>query len=297
MRLCRWCLPLCWLGACAGSGWGTDAAPGSGACTEADAAAVSVSLPAGSVLARVDFEQRGPGTYTMAMVYADFGDGAGWNNGLDEGRATIVEEAGAHYLRVTYPAGKVGPNDAGVQFMVPLAGSHDELYLAYRVRFAGDFQFVKGGKLPGLVGGSAPTGCDLDAATLSDGFSARMMWRTGGAAVQLMYTSRLVGSCGDDFPYESCGTTTRFVPDRWHQVVHHLRMNTAGQPDGVMAAWLDGVLALSRTDVAFRSEGKGFAIDALYFSTFFGGSDPSWAPSTDQRIDFDDFLIATASPL
>ena len=30
------------------------------------------------------------------------------------------------------------------------------------------------------------------------------------------------------------------------------------------------------------------------FSTFFGGSDPMWAPTKDERITFDRFVIATA---
>jgi len=44
--------------------------------------------------------------------------------------------------------------------------------------------------------------------------------------------------------------------------------------------------------VPFREDGARFSIDALYFSTFFGGGDASWAPTAEQRIDFDDFVIA-----
>ena len=175
-----------------------------------DASATEVAGPT-SELAHADFESHSPGPYTADMVYDDFGDYPGWNNGLDEGRATIVEEDGSHFLRVTYPAHKYGPKDAGVQFTVFFLGDRDELYLSYRLRFAAGFQFVQGGKLPGLVGGTAPTSCELDAVTISGGFSARMMWRTGGRAVQLVYTSKLVDSCGDDFPYQICGDAAHFA--------------------------------------------------------------------------------------
>jgi len=37
--------------------------------------------------------------------------------------------------------------------------------------------------------------------------------------------------------------------------------------------------------------GDSFAIDALYFSTFFGGSDKSWATRKDETITFDDFHL------
>ena len=49
--------------------------------------------------------------------------------------------------------------------------------LEYNVFFPGDFEWVKGGKLPGLYGGR--TGCSGGDPAL-DCFSTRLMWRTGG---------------------------------------------------------------------------------------------------------------------
>jgi hypothetical protein len=115
-----------------------------------------------------DFQARVPGGYTQAMVSGDFSGVPSWNDGLDEGRAAIVDENGERFLRVTYTGAVYGPADGGVQFIVPLSGSFDELYLAYRVRFAVGFDFVRGGKLPGLVGGTHPTGCVAN----DGGFSA-----------------------------------------------------------------------------------------------------------------------------
>jgi hypothetical protein len=250
----------------------------------------------GTVLVHADFEQRSPGAYTMDLIALDFRVRPAWNNGVTEGRAAIVEDAGGHFLRVTYLGNQVGPDAGGVQFMIPLAASYPELTLSYRVRFAHGFEFVKGGKLPGLVGGTAPTGCITDPASISGGFSARMMWRTGGAVVQYMYTPNRVNSCGDDYPYAVAGAAPTFTPGQWHRVVHHLRMNSAGQTDGVLEAWFDGAPALARTDMLFRPTGGAFQIDALYFSTFFGGSDTTWAPTADQIADFDDFVIATGPP-
>ena len=62
----------------------------------------------------------------------------------------------------------------GAQWRLELGDDYDELYLTYRVRFADEFNFVKGGKLPGLVGGEANTGGRVP--TGRDGWSARMMW-------------------------------------------------------------------------------------------------------------------------
>lgn len=234
----------------------------------------------GTEILHVDFERDAAGPYTEDMVAADFGVAPPWNDGLDEGRATIVDDGG-RFLRVVYPTGGYGGAD-GVQFIVALPDTYDELRLSYRVRFADGFEFVKGGKLPGLVGGSSPTGCVDD----TDGFSARMMWRTGGAAVQYMYFPEKVEACGDDYDYD-----VAFAPGTWHTVEHRLVMNTPGEHDGVLQAWFDDVLVLEDTAFLYRLADGTYGIDALYFSTFYGGSDDTWAPLSEQTVDFDDFVI------
>ena len=262
---------------------------GASAASSGTLASGTGAIAAGSVIVRADFQQRTPDTYSESMVASDFGSEGGWNNGLDQRRASIVDENGNRFLRVTYVGGAYGPNDGGVQFKVPFGVAYDELYLAYRIRFAANFDFVKGGKVPGLVGGTAPTGCVSDSA----GFSARGMWRTGGAAVQYVYYPEKINACGDDFAYAAGATATTFSPGVWHTVEHHVRMNNAGQHDGILEAWFDGQQVLSDSAFLYRIVGATFGIDTFYFSTFFGGSDTTWAPTADQFADFDDFTIST----
>lgn len=242
------------------------------------------------IILAATFSGRSAGPYPQDFVEGDFGSAPTWNDGLDEGRAEVILDEGNPALRVTYPEGQFGPGDGGVQFKVDLGASFDELYLSYRVRFGAGFEFVKGGKLPGLVGGSAPTGCVAD----ETGFSARMMWRTGGAAVQYLYFPGKIADCGDDYFYEIAGQDALFVPSAWHLVEHRIRMNTPGEADGIMQAWFDGELALDNQTFVWRNAGANWSIDGLYFSTFFGGSDDTWAPSTNQIIDYDDFIVSTA---
>jgi len=242
----------------------------------------------GQVLVHVDFQGRTTGAYSQTMASEDFAGKATWNNGMDQGRSTIVDEAGQRFLRVTYAAGVYGPDAGGVQFLIPLSSSFDELYLSYRVRFASDFDFVRGGKLPGLVGGTHPTGCVTDTA----GFSARMMWRPAGACVQYLYFPEKVNSCGDDFPYRVGTTAVNFVPGQWHRVQHRVRMNTPGAHDGVLQGWFDGTLGVDNQAFIYRIATESFGIDALYFSTFFGGSDATWAPAVAQIADFDDIVVS-----
>ena len=86
-------------------------------------------------------------------------------------------------LQVFYPKGSVNPKSkpqGGSQFYAaPLDLRHARsVTFAYSVFFPSDFEWVKGGKLPGLYGGC--TGCSGGDAA-DDCFSTRMMWRKGGA--------------------------------------------------------------------------------------------------------------------
>ncbi len=271
------------------------AANGGGSTVAASGAALSTweqftigglsSSGGGKKLVNATFQNQALGTYTQADVSADFGSTPSWNNGLSQGRASIVQEGSNKFLRVTYPAGKFGPGEGGVQFNVDLKGDYEELFFSYRVRFAAGFDFVQGGKLPGLVGGSSPSGCTTD---LVGGFSARNMWRAGGQVEQYMYYPERTTRCGDDWKYG----TAKFIPGTWHTMEHRIAMGTNGQANGIMQGFMDGKLLLNRTNVKWRVSGANYAIDTLYFSTFFGGSDVSWAPRSSQRIDFDDFVVS-----
>jgi hypothetical protein len=238
-------------------------------------------------LARVDFDGDPLGAYTPSRLAADWGRDIGWSQGLSEGRARIVASDRGRSLRILYPKGSVGPGQGGAQFFIALAGAHDELSCSYRVRFASGFDFVRGGKLPGLVGGSHPTGGHPD----DGGFSARSMWRAGGAAVQYVYFPRQASTYGIDLPYLSpSGAPARFQPGTWHLVEQRIVMNTPGQANGVLQAWLDGHLVLDEHGRVWRLDDR-VHIDAFYFSTFFGGNDPSWGATRDEVVDFDDFVI------
>ena len=230
-------------------------------------------------------------------VYGPDALAAGWlgatpSDGVRQGRTTVMEGAGAHEgrsLRVLYPKGGVGSSAGGALWRMRV-GRFDDLYCSYYVRFAPDFDFVKGGKLPGLAGGAANTGGRKP--TGADGWSARMMWRAHGEVVQYVYHVDQPSMYGEDFRWDRGGQRF-FHPGTWHRVEHRIMINVPGHRDGIVQGWFDGVLALDRRDVRFRDV-DAFAIDIFAFSTFFGGSDPTWAPSKDERVSFDQFVIATA---
>ena len=85
-------------------------------------------------------------------------------------------------LQLVYPAYSVNPGskpEGGADFYATplnLAGARN-VTLEYSVFFPVHFDWVKGGKLPGLFGGH--TGCS-GGASASDCFSTRLMWRPQG---------------------------------------------------------------------------------------------------------------------
>lgn len=261
---------------------GTDATPDAVSVADADLSAI---------LFAQDFDESPVGSYSRDSLDDDWMSPS-WEQGLDEGRVAIVEGSQAfsgRSLRVLYPQGGVGPGEGGAQWRLELGGSYDELYIAYRLKFGEGFDFVRGGKLPGLVGGEANTGGSPPDGT--DGWSARMMWRQEGAVVQYVYHPDQPGIYGEDLDW-NLGGDRFFEPGQWHQVEHRIVMNTPGEHDGMIEGWFDGELALRREGLRFRDVGS-FAIDALYFSTFFGGSDETWAATKDEYVYYDEFVIST----
>ena len=183
------------------------------------------------VLLRVDFDATPLGNYTLAQAGMDWRRQPPWENGLKEGRASVIEGADAfsgRSLRATYPANTIGPTDGGVQFIVPLGNSYQDLYVAYRVRFSPGFEFSKVASSPAsAAAGSNNTGFQKPTGT--DGWSGRMMWREQGAAIQYVYHPDQPDTQGEDF-FWSKGGQREFKAGKWHRVEHHVVITRRASP-------------------------------------------------------------------
>jgi hypothetical protein len=220
------------------------------------------------------------------LTISDHGD-----FGLDQAQLiTTTDAPGGTMLRISYPAGSAsrsaGGPDGGTQAYLHLPGNPiDTLDLTYQLRFPPDFDFVKGGKLPGLYGGTVTSGQHIPDGT--NGFSTRYMWRAHGDGEVYAYlpTSHEHGtSLG-----RGCWT---FTPGRWTTIRQHTQLNTPGHTDGRITIWQDDRQVLDQTGLEFRTTDQ-LHIDGLFFSTFFGGDDTTWASPTDQYADFAEFTLST----
>lgn len=279
-------LPACFAAALAAvilcAGCGDDDANG----PAGSAADIVVNPYSSSVIYYNTFDDAPEGLYTASSFADDWG--SVWNEGIAEGRAAVVEGGDAlsgKSLRVSYPKGGYDISGSGVGWVKGFT-SHDDLYCSYAIRFSENFEFVKGGKMPGLAGGTGNTGGDKPDG--SDGWSARIMWRSGGALVQYVYHPDQPTIYGEDFQWNAPALT----PGIWYRVETRIAMNSPGRHDGIIQSWLNGQQVLDVQNIRFRDVGS-FAIDALRFETFFGGGDASWAPSRDVSVFFDDIIIST----
>jgi hypothetical protein len=193
------------------------------------------------------------------------------------------------FLRVSYPAGSSAPSSGlvagGAQLELPIAaGAADDATLTYKVRFPVGFQWIKGGKLPGLCGGTCNSGGVDPNGT--NGWSERLMWRTAGAAEVYSYSATTVGY-GDSL---GRGDWYWRADGLWHTVSEHVHLNTPGVADGYVDITYDGKVVAHDTGIVFRTV-PTLHINALLFSTFYGGHDITWAPTADMYADFADFRI------
>jgi hypothetical protein len=163
--------------------------------------------------------------------------------------------------------------------------------LSYRLRFAPDFEWVKGGKLPGLAGGpqNVSGGRRADG---TNGWSARLMWRADGRGEAYVYHRDQPGDYGESFSFPKDFRFPSGVPIA---VRMRVTMNRPGHRDGTLRVWIASGAAperlmVERTDLTWRSV-PTFAVDSLYFETFYGGSGLDWAPTRPGWAEFGDFRV------
>ncbi|TFK75432.1 polysaccharide lyase family 14 protein [Pluteus cervinus] len=192
-------------------------------------------------------------------------------------------------LRVTYPSGSFSHDTGGAQ-LINLWNTSDgtsfgSMIISYEVAFDSGFNWVKGGKLPGLRGGLDTTGCSGGSqANGQTCFSSRVMWRKSGDGEVYAYIptpnhlctdSNII--CNPDFGTSISRNSFGFESARWNRITMLVQMNDPPNvANGNVRLFFNDIQALSTGDLQFRSA-SSLSINGMYFSTFFGGDDPSWA--------------------
>ena len=213
---------------------------------------------------RVDFNRRNS-AYDKNDARRDFGDVSVW---------TSPENTAIHNnaLRIRFPKGKFGAS-CGMAAGINLAKANRRS-IEYRVKWESGFDFRKGGKLPGLGGGTHPGGC---VAADGSGFTSRSSWTTGDLFNLYVYYTDKKGNCGDNW-------TTNFVfkANRWYTIRLEVKANSGRNRDGYAKMWVDGKQVFQRSSVKWMT--KNNAVDYLSMSMFMGGSNASFSPNHTQYL-------------
>ncbi len=265
---------------------------GLGAVTPAAEAAVNLRYNT--------FERPERGTAYTLGAWAQDGWTAPWEQGMST-RTWIdgynFSHTGGKSLRVFYPKGKIGPADSGAQAPLQLTRAR-EYFLSSWVRFSSDFSWGTtefAGKVGlGLAGGASCSGgqvCDG-----LNGFSSRMIWRSGGKAAIYYYHMGHAGQYGDFVDLTRPDGSLIYYPrGQWVNLVQRVRVNTVtagtANADGEIDIWFNGVQAATIRGLRFVRNAD--QVDKAYFSSFAGGATASFAPANDSWIWYDDLKVST----
>ena len=207
-------------------------------------------------------------------------------------------------LRVSYPRGSSnfgsGGPDGGCNFKArPHCLPASDVTLSYRVRFADNFQWTRGGKLPGLfIGRGHASGGDHSAAAAS----CRLMWLARGKVIAYVYTpsgARQSASYAQEAHENKRYGDSLFhdaklylkLDGHWNDIVIRVKVNGftedgAPRPDGVVSLSVNGQ-ATSFTGIVWRRKPE-IKIEHIAVTTFFGGK---WKSEADTHADFKDFAV------
>lgn len=121
-------------------------------------------------------------------------------------------------------------------------------------------------------------------------FSSRLMWREGALGEVYAYIPTNQKNfcqtpgvfCNSDFGTSLARGSFSFLTGTWQTMWLYVALNQDKIANGVVSLWYDGVKAFELTNLEIRDSDTIESIGGVYFSTFFGGYDKTWASPEDQ---------------
>jgi hypothetical protein len=221
-------------------------------------------------------------------------------NGLDRGvsenlsLASLKEGPAPVAMAISYSAGSsFAPNSAsakgGVSFPWQPSGlpsSTQSACLTYHVYAANDFDFGQGGVLPGMAAR------DMNStASTPDALETRIVWRAAGR----LQTSILRTADGKVDGDQIDGNSVQITKGRWVKIDHEVVLNTPTAANGVVRTWVDGTLAVERTDIRLRNSAN-VSQAGVFAVTHFGGEGIGGGAKKDEKLYFTPFELRWNKP-
>lgn len=186
----------------------------------------------------------------------------------------------------------------------------DSVVLSYEVYFPPTFNWVKGGKLPGVCFGTSENECSTGGEWTPNQGSFRLMWRENGQAIGYSYMA-IKG--GPQPAFQAQGSAYKDITDTtertghdlwkknggdlklkkgWNTVTMELRMNSVGKKDGSISLTINGKNKAVR-DVVFR-QAPNVKFTSVLVVSFFGGGSSEWNSPVDTYMKYRNFRFDAA---
>lgn len=230
---------------------------------------------------------------------------AAWSGMDATGSAEIVtqdrgkgfEALDGKALRVIIPEGKNQGLNIHYRFADHGGAEPEEAYFRYYLRLSDDWDPKAGGKLPGFSGTYGRAGWGGRPADGKNGWSARGSFFAASEFSSPMSPLRGIGSYiyhadkageyGDRLGW-NVGPTGMLGKNRWYSVEQYVKLNRPGESDGIIRAWIDGVLVFEKTGLRYRDV-PDLRIESVWMNVYHGGTTP--APR-DLTLYIDNVVIA-----
>ncbi|KAI8096851.1 uncharacterized protein BX664DRAFT_257187 [Halteromyces radiatus] len=218
-------------------------------------------------------------------------------------------------MRVLYGQGSYSPkgntqdNVQGgtVFFSRPFGNqSYAQAMVRYDMAVDPNFDWMLGGKWPGIYGGIPSRGCSGGHQANGDTcFSVRLMWRENGLGEVYMYvpTSETLCKqteeviCNKQYGISVSRGRITYPRGKWTKFEIFTKVNDPpSESNGVLQVWQDDQIVVELTNLRYRTN-NAFAISSLMFSTFFGGSSTQYATPHDTFAYFKNIQFSVADPV
>ncbi|KAJ7617452.1 polysaccharide lyase family 14 protein [Mycena polygramma] len=214
-----------------------------------------------------------------------------------------------------YPQGSINPSapipggfgfylSGPSAFSSKLESGATHVVLSYRMMLQSGWEWVKGGKLPGIFGGDGDFSYACTGGRQNDRckcFNVRPMWRSKGLGELYTYLpltstnrERLLAvppSSKENSDYGFSVGRNAFNFDiavgKWVSLAFRVKLNSIGCDDGELELWVNGKSVIKVVGLMLRDSERS-RIKGAHFQTFFGGHTDEWASPKDQRAWFAD---------
>jgi len=190
-----------------------------------------------------------------------------------------------------------GPDDVDLK-------TAKEVTFGYSAYFPEDFDFVKGGKMPGVYGGDSDEGSlSCSGGSRNDEcFSVRLMWRKDGMGEFYTYlppsydaNKRVCdvapqSECNSDYGASVGRGSFTFERGAWTTITMRVKLNDKNQDNGEIELFANGKSVVSVDGLRIRDSGAGL-FRGLMMQTFFGGGDTSFSTPKYQEVLFADLSL------